>query len=37
MKLALVVLGGSLVLAGCASGPKEEDHAAHHPPEATAA
>lgn len=35
MKLALAaVLGGSLalVLAGCATGPKEEDHAAHHPP-----
>ena len=39
MKLALTaVLGGSLalVLAGCATGPKEEDHAAHHPPGATA-
>jgi len=36
MKLALAVLGGSLVLAGCATGPKEEDHAAHHPPGATA-
>ena len=37
MKLALVVLGSSLVLAGCATGPKEEDHAAHHPPGAAAA
>ena len=38
MKLALTVFGGSLalVLAGCATGPKEEDHAAHHPPGATA-
>lgn len=32
MKLALAVLGASLALAGCATGPKEEDHAAHHPP-----
>jgi hypothetical protein len=37
MKLALAVLSGSLVLAGCATGPKEEDHAAHHPPGAEAA
>lgn len=38
MKLALAVLGGSLalVLAGCATGPKEEDHAAHHAPGAAA-
>ena len=36
MKLALAVLGVSLVLAGCATGPKEEDHAAHHAPGATA-
>ena len=38
MKLALTVFGGSLalVLAGCATGPKAEDHAAHHPPGATA-
>jgi hypothetical protein len=37
MKLALTVLGGSLVVAGCATGPQEEDHAAHHPPAAAAA
>lgn len=37
MKVALAVLGGSLVLAGCATGPKDEDHAAHHPPSAAAA
>ncbi|HSV69034.1 MAG TPA: hypothetical protein VLI72_02890 [Methylibium sp.] len=37
MKLALAVFGASLVLAGCATGPKEEDHAAHHPPAAAAA
>jgi hypothetical protein len=37
MKLALSVLGGSLVLAGCATGPREQDHAAHHPPGAAAA
>jgi hypothetical protein len=36
MKLALSVLGGSLVLAGCATGPREQDHAAHHPPGAEA-
>ena len=36
MKLALALFGGSLVLAACATGPKEEDHAAHHPPGATA-
>jgi hypothetical protein len=37
MKLALAVFGASLVLAGCATGPKEENHAAHHPPGAAAA
>lgn len=37
MKLALVLLSSSLVLAGCATGPKEEDHAAHHPPGAVTA
>jgi len=37
MKLALAVLGSSLVLAGCAAGPKEPDHAAHHPQGAAAA
>ncbi|MES2715070.1 MAG: hypothetical protein V4795_04865 [Pseudomonadota bacterium] len=37
MKLALAVLGASLALAGCATGPKEEDHAAHHPPGAATA
>lgn len=37
MKLALAVLGSSLVLAGCAAGPKEPDHTAHHPPGAAAA
>jgi len=37
MKLAVAVLGSSLVLAGCATGPKPEDHAAHHPAGATAA
>ena len=37
MKFALAVLGGSLVLAGCATGPKGEDHAAHHPSGAAAA
>ena len=37
MKLALAVLGGSLWLAGCAAGPKVDEHAAHHPPAAAAA
>src|SRR5690349_4273211 len=37
MKLALAVLGSSLVLAGCATGAREEDHAAHHPPGTAAA
>ncbi len=32
MKLAMAGLVVSLVLAGCATGPKEEDHTAHHPP-----
>jgi hypothetical protein len=36
MKVALAVLGGSLVVAGCATGPLEEAHAPHHPPEAAA-
>jgi hypothetical protein len=36
MKLALALVGGSLVLAGCATPPGEEDHAAHHPAGATA-
>lgn len=31
MRLALAVLGTSFALAGCATGPKEPDHAAHHP------
>jgi len=37
MKVALAVLGASVALAGCATGPKEEDHAAHHPPGTAAA
>jgi hypothetical protein len=37
MKLALAAIGSSLVLAGCAAGPKEQDHAAHHPTGAAAA
>jgi len=38
MKPLIVSLGTSIALAGCATGPKEEDHAAHHPPaSATAA
>jgi hypothetical protein len=37
MRLALAVLASSLVLAGCAAGPKEPDHAAHHPPGAATA
>ncbi|MCR5864612.1 hypothetical protein [Aquincola sp. J276] len=37
MKVALAVLGTSFVLAGCAAGPKEPDHAAHHPPGAATA
>jgi hypothetical protein len=37
MKLAMAVLGSSLFLAGCATGPKPEDHAAHHPAGAAAA
>lgn len=37
MKLALAALGTSFVLAGCAAGPKEQDHAAHHPPGTAAA
>lgn len=37
MKLALAVFGASLVLAGCATDPKEEDHAAHYPPGAATA
>jgi|GEM_PF-188468 len=37
MKLALVLLISPFVLAGCATGLKEEDHAAHHPPGAAAA
>lgn len=32
MKLVLTAIGASLILAGCAAGPKAEDHAAHHPP-----
>lgn len=36
MKLALAVLGASLVLAGCATGPNATEHAAHHPPGAAA-
>lgn len=31
MKLILAVLGGSVLLAGCATGVEEKDHAAHHP------
>ena len=37
MKLALAALGTSFLLAGCAAGPKPQDHASHHPPGATAA
>jgi hypothetical protein len=37
MKLALAAFISSLSLAGCATGPKPEDHAAHHPPGAAAA
>lgn len=37
MKLALTVLGASLTLVGCATGPKADDHAAHHPAGAQAA
>lgn len=37
MKLALAALGGSLALAGCATGPKPQEHEAHHPPGAAAA
>ena len=37
MKLALTVLGAALALAGCATGPAADDHAAHHPPESTTA
>lgn len=37
MKLALTVLGAALALAGCATGPTADDHAAHHPPEAATA
>lgn len=37
MKLALAALGSSLALAGCATGTMPEEHAAHHPPGATAA
>jgi outer membrane murein-binding lipoprotein Lpp len=36
MKTALAVLGASLVLAGCATGPQADQHAAHHPPAAAA-
>jgi outer membrane murein-binding lipoprotein Lpp len=37
MKLALTVLGTSLVLAGCATGPKGNHHDVHHPPSTAAA
>ena len=37
MKLALALFGSSLALAGCATGPKPGNHAAHHPPAAAAA
>ena len=37
MKLVLAVLSSSLVLAGCATGPRGADHTAHHPPGAGAA
>jgi hypothetical protein len=37
MKLALVVLGSSLLIVGCATGPTPEEHAAHHPPGTAAA
>jgi hypothetical protein len=36
MKLALALLGSSLVLAGCAAGPWGARHAAHHAPGAAA-
>lgn len=37
MKPASILVLASLALAGCATGPNAEDHAAHHPPEAAAA
>lgn len=37
MKLVSTVLGGCLVLAGCATGPRPGDHAGHHPPGVAAA
>jgi outer membrane murein-binding lipoprotein Lpp len=37
MKLAIAALAASLVLAGCATDPKGDEHAAHHPPGAAAA
>ena len=37
MKLTLAVLGSSLLLSGCATGPKPDNHTAHHPPGAAAA
>lgn len=37
MKLALSALGAFLLLAGCATGPKPDEHAGHHPSEAAAA
>jgi hypothetical protein len=37
MKLAPLTIALPVLLAGCALGPKAEDHAAHHPPGAAAA
>lgn len=37
MKLAPAALGASLALAGCATGPAPNDHAAHHPSAAATA
>lgn len=36
MKLALTLLSASIALAGCATGPSGQEHAAHHPPGAAA-
>ncbi len=36
MKLIHAAAASALVLAGCATGPKPDEHAAHHPPGAAA-
>lgn len=36
MKLIHAAAASTLVLAGCATGPKPDEHAAHHPPGAAA-